>query len=241
MRRRSHPASNFILMSLSFSLLGVGFLVWSQRIEESSKIKCDSFATAIVTPTIPPIPLPKPEKIPEVQVVRSCQGYLSRVTADENGEEVILRAPRSIFFISSPDGVPNIITARISNVQIHDVQIQLVSSLSMFDANDSTLREHGILAEHGSISGLRAQDLELRQSRFQSLISEAAELCLGPIDDAAQLDIELAKFTEEINERASHYLSLDLDLQNPEAKISLYFELNGKFYRSDLPVDLRPI
>lgn len=230
--------SNLVLISfgialIGFSLKSIGPIFYQGHTDVcENKTPVETHETASLSCSERPKPL--------LQIVKICQGLISFSTIDGNGDETISKAPKTVIFLKVPGGVPDIITAKIFNLRVLDVPVGQVASLGISDVNESAVLDHGIHAEHGTLEGLRLSDRRREQNRYETLLQDAAEACIGSPDEP-DFDARSSEFMEEIEKNATAYVSFDVTIQNPEARVTVYYDMNGRIYSMDIPMELMPI
>lgn len=186
-----------------------------------------------------------------IRVVRVCQGEVENQLpvaelkfsdSEETPHELQKESQthpspikRTYIFLSAEEGVPEIITAKVVRGE-HETPD--VSTVSITDANQQTIQEHGIRAEHGTFSQLSELDSARQLSRTQDLWADAAKLCFveGQFNDRER-DDEIDK----LKLQATAYLQLDLELDPATSKIQIFYQVNGFIHQQEAFLSDRPI
>lgn len=171
--------------------------------------------------------------LPEVEllVVQSCKGELG----DEFG--YLRPIPKSIIFLKATKGVPDIVTARLKNLTGSSKYEREIVSRKASDLNHFLLEDSGVLAEHGSLKELVDLDHQKGMRRHEALIEEALWLCTDHIANWTQRDIEMEKLREKILSEATAYIQIAWPIENREAHMEVFFEVDGRTFKADLAND----
>ena len=217
----------FFLYFFGFLIVGLGVFAYLNIENKLSQISSANSCEASVTD----VALKAPGEFPvdakleisanELKVVKICQGQMSRDMIDESGEKYSASVPRTILFLSAGNSTPDIITARITNAE--------------------KVREYGVAFEHGALNDLRSIQSPEFGSRFDSLLVEAADLCLGAYSDYRQYEVDFLRLREDIENQATAYLAMDFDIQSPDTQVSLYYKIGSDIFQRDVSKLLSPI
>jgi hypothetical protein len=179
---------------------------------------------------------PKKWVLPDVElrIVGTCKGYLP----EEFGFNEPL--PKLIVFFNTTKSSPQIVSARIRNINLGRSSFNEVSTQGILDANyELQVDEMPLRAEHGSLAALRFLDSRYDTRRYDNLIEEAAFLCTKNVRDGLQQEIEMEDFKQQIENRASAYVAIEWPIRSKEARLDVFYELENRIHKSSLALDLR--
>jgi len=226
-----------ILFHLGLSLSLLSFCIWQFR-QLNQKVDMLISQIPVEQPLIetPIAEMPLPIGIeatettlnlaPDLQIVKLCQGQTYRELISEANEPYSAAVSRTIAFIRGSVGNPEILAARVTNLS---------------DAESVPLKEFGVISEFGNLDDLKSIESVESQNKFEALLNEAADLCLGTYTDIKQYELDFAKFKDEIESGSTTYLSMDIDLKSPDTQVTLYYKLAGQILQKDLSGLLNPI
>jgi len=216
-----HFLSLFI-SAVVIALGWIGYLRIQEKLQSIELTHCESPQVAeLKQPGEFPVPETYENPVDELKIIKICEGQTSRDLLDESGEKYSTAVPRTILFFNGGRHIPDIITARITSSQ--------------------SSRDYGVAFEHGALNDLRAIQSPEFGSRLDSLMVEAADLCLGAYSDYRQYEVDFAALREEIESNATAYLALDFDIHSPETQVVLYYKLGAEIFQRDLSKLLNPI
>lgn len=211
-----------IVFHLSLWLSLAGFCIW-----QFSKLdqKLNDLTALLSPPESSPIsePLLEPGEMkvevgetthaavadtPDLQVIKICQGQVTKELVSENGETISTFMPRTIAFLRGNTGIPEIVATQATNLAASDFK-----------------------SEFGTMT----------DPKYENFLVEAANLCLGTYTDIRQYELDFAKFREEIENDATAFISLDLDLRTADNHVTLYYKISDQIFQKDFSKLLNPI
>lgn len=169
----------------------------------------------------------------QVKVVKACSGEIV------HEEETDRPLARIALFLKPQTGEMKIIEASVEPLDHPFFGKGKISTYAYDDLNRLAIEESGIMAEHGTLRGLKFFDSQNAESKYETLLEESTELCLSKNISEAQFDIEAERFRDLLEKEAQAYISLDLYIERADTQLKVVYEVDGHLYQETLAMDLR--
>lgn len=201
-----------LLISISllcFSILGTLFLNRFSEWLEIERLRvatmastplqsCDSKPTIEFKPGEFPITQEAPPSV-EIQVLRVCKGEVRRTDWTEQGDPLDKLSPRTLIFLTSNQGSPDIVDVHLSNTTQPKWVLEKIP------------------LDHARLKDLASMKLETGESRLDQLMKEASELC----------DLDSKSLEAELQGKELSFIALDTDATTEDFEITVDVRENG--------------
>jgi hypothetical protein len=219
-------------LGVVIAILATGLWFFFDKSEEKSQTAAENQPSYLRFIEVSRAELFPSHSEPRLEIVKICQG--------EMGEELgyVRPIPKTIVFFKSPDGTPEIITARVRQLESGQRHAREIQTQNVRDLNHFLLSQSGIAAEHGQLVTLREIDSEKGSSRYEALMAEATSLCTSAFEDWTQRDLEMEALRNQIESEASAYVAIEWPLNEEESSLEIFFEINGRPQKAEFLTEL---